>query len=113
MNTWHSLYSIRPLHSKPFLVSPTFNKQFILNNDSSTVRTGVVLTQRFQDGLHPVSYALNKFNSAEQKDSTYELELYAISLAFPKFQPQLDGMNFTVRNDRNQSGYVTVQAELI
>ncbi|MEO1455308.1 MAG: ribonuclease H family protein, partial [Pseudomonadota bacterium] len=74
------------LANEPVLRLPDFNRPFILYTDASNVGTGAILTQQFQDGLHPVAYASHKFNTTEQNYSTYEQELSAIVLAIRKFQ---------------------------
>lgn len=69
----------------PVLAIPNFEKQFVLETDSSDVGFGVVL---MQEG-HPIAYLSKTVCLKNQGLSTYEKECMAIIMAVDKWRPYL------------------------
>jgi len=69
------------LTKAPVLRNPDFEQTFIICTDASNKGVGSVLMQGFEDGEHPVASYSKKLTEAEQKYSTYEQELFALSRA--------------------------------
>ena len=70
------------LMSAPVLVSPQFDKQFILMVDASDIGVGAVLVQEDHQGLeHPIAYFSQKFNKSQKNYCTSEKEALALILA--------------------------------
>ncbi|XP_061119601.1 uncharacterized protein LOC133142388 [Conger conger] len=69
------------LGEEPVLISPDFQKPFVLQTDASEVGLGAVLSQ-IQDGVeHPVTYISRKLLSHERNYATVEKECLAIKWA--------------------------------
>ncbi|GFT46065.1 transposon Tf2-11 polyprotein [Trichonephila clavipes] len=61
---------------------------------------GAVLLQEAEDGkLHPVQYMSQKTTPAEEKYSSYELEVLAVVNALKKFRTYLLGNHFKIITD--------------
>ena len=58
---------------------------FVLRTDASSVALGVVLLQKYDGQLFPVSLASRKLNSAERNYSTIKRECLAVVWAIKKF----------------------------
>ena len=59
------------------LRQPDFNRQFILNTDASNRELGAVLTQKLEDGEHPVIFLSRRLRYAELNYSISEKEMLA------------------------------------
>ncbi|GFU50378.1 retrovirus-related Pol polyprotein from transposon 17.6 [Trichonephila clavipes] len=71
-----------------------------LHTDASQQGYGAVLLQEAEDGkLHPVQYMSQKTTPAEEKYSSYELEVLAIVDALKKFRTYLLGNHFKIITD--------------
>ncbi|GFY44756.1 retrovirus-related Pol polyprotein from transposon 17.6 [Trichonephila inaurata madagascariensis] len=71
-----------------------------LHTDASQQGYGAVLLQEAEDGkLHPVQYMSQKTTPAEEKYSSYELEVLAVINALKKFRTYLLGNNFKIITD--------------
>ncbi|GFT33556.1 transposon Tf2-6 polyprotein [Trichonephila clavipes] len=80
------------LTSSPVLHIFKPGKKTELHTDVSQQSYGAVLLQKADDGrLHPVSYMSKKTNTAEEKYSSYELEVLAIVAALKKLRVYLLG----------------------
>lgn len=88
------------LISKPILVYPDFNKQFICTTDSSSVALGCVLTQLDENNEeHPIGYASRTLNDAERNYSTFDREFLALLWGIEFFRPFLFGRRFLCFTD--------------
>ena len=68
--------------SAPVLVTPKFDKPFILMVDASDIRVGAVLVQEDLRSLeHPIAYFSQKFNKSKRNYCTSEKEMLALILA--------------------------------
>ncbi|GFW45550.1 transposon Tf2-9 polyprotein [Trichonephila clavipes] len=71
-----------------------------LHTDASQQGYGTVLLQEAEDGkLHPVQYMSQKTTPAEEKYSSYELEVLAVVNALKKFRTYLLGNHFKIMTD--------------
>ncbi|GFX63496.1 transposon Tf2-9 polyprotein [Trichonephila clavipes] len=71
-----------------------------LHTDASKQGYGAVLLQEAEDGkLHPVQYMSQKTTPAEEKYSSYELEVLAVVNALKKFRTYLLGNHFKIITD--------------
>ncbi|GBN96450.1 Retrovirus-related Pol polyprotein from transposon 17.6, partial [Araneus ventricosus] len=71
-----------------------------LHTDASQQGYGAVLLQEAEDGkLHPVQYMSKKITPAEEKYSSYELEVLAVVNALRKFRTYLMGNHFKIITD--------------
>ncbi|GBM62092.1 Retrovirus-related Pol polyprotein from transposon 297, partial [Araneus ventricosus] len=90
------------LIDKPVLYSPNFNREFIVQTDSSDMGMGVVLSQLNEDKEeHPILYLSKKFSNVERKYCTTEKECASIIFAIKRLHYYLDGQNFTIMADHN------------
>ena len=88
------------LCSAPFLQSPDFERDCVLQTDASDVGVGAVLSQVDDMGAdHPVAYFSRKLLPRVQKYSTIEKECLAIKLATQAFRVYLLGKPFIVQTD--------------
>ncbi|GFU23148.1 retrovirus-related Pol polyprotein from transposon 17.6 [Trichonephila clavipes] len=71
-----------------------------LHTNASQQGYGTVLLQEAEDGkLHPVQYMSQKTTQAEEKYSSYELEVLAVVNALKKFRTYLLGNHFKIITD--------------
>ena len=77
------------LCSKPILIMPDPEKDYILHTDASDVGMGVVLLQEMDGVPHPVSYASKKFNAAQKNYAVIEKEGLAVAWACKYFHQHL------------------------
>ncbi|GFT90524.1 transposon Tf2-6 polyprotein [Trichonephila clavipes] len=71
-----------------------------LHTDASQQGYGAVLLQEAEDGkLHPVQYMSQKTTPAEEKYSSYELEVLAVVNALKKFRTYLLENHFKIKTD--------------
>ena len=92
-----SLFGVLPakMHSScwkkslchPILRYPDFNKDFVLETDTSIRGLGAVLNQEQSDGmLHPIAYASWAISQSEANYAIIELETLAMVWAFTHFR---------------------------
>ena len=74
------------LMSAPVLMTPNFDKPFMLLVDASDIGAGAVLVQEDRQGVeHPIVYFSQKFNSSQRNYCTSEKEALALVLALQHF----------------------------
>ena len=84
----------------PVLAYPSFDKDFTLETDASTLGLGAILSQVQTDGrLHPVAYASRALSPQEANYSITELETLAVVWAITYFHTYLYGHSVTVYTD--------------
>jgi RNase H-like domain found in reverse transcriptase len=62
-----------------------------LEMDASQWALAGVLSQRFDDGWHPIAFCSRKFNGAEQYYPIYDKEMMAVVFSFDHWRHYLDG----------------------
>ena len=60
--------------SKPILMVPDVNKEFVLRTDASDIGLGVTLLQNRNGHIFPVAYASRKLEDREKRYSVMERE---------------------------------------
>ena len=88
------------LCSQPVLMSPNFQKEFVLQTDALDRGVGAVLSQMDDEGNdRPIAYYSHKLLPRQAKYSTVEKECLAIKLAVQTFHPYLMGQKFRIQTD--------------
>ena len=87
------------LLSAPLLRHPDFSKRFYVQTDACGYGLGAVLTQKYEDGQHPILYLSRSLSEAERKWAARELEALGVVWAVTKLRPYLEGAEFTVQTD--------------
>ena len=67
------------------------NRPIKLAGDASSYGLGVVLSHIFEDGEHPVAFALRTLTKAEQNYSQIEKEALALIFGLKKFHKYIFG----------------------
>ncbi|GFS88595.1 retrovirus-related Pol polyprotein from transposon 297 [Trichonephila clavipes] len=90
------------LIDKPVLYAPNFEREFIVQTDTSNAGMGAVLTQLTEQGEeHPILYLSKKFSEVEKRYCTTEKECASIVFAIKRLHYYLDGNSFLVMTDHN------------
>ena len=63
---------------------PDFSKPFVVEPDASTLAVGALLLQKYNDGLHPITYFSKKYLPAERNYAPHDKELFAMFKACMK-----------------------------
>lgn len=87
------------ISSYPVLYNPDFEKEFILQTDSSDRGIGAVLIQEVDGERHPILYMSKKLLAREQAYSTVEKECLAIVKSVTSLREYLYGTRFVVESD--------------
>ncbi|HLP81323.1 MAG TPA: reverse transcriptase domain-containing protein, partial [Nitrosomonas sp.] len=93
------------LITAPLLSFPDFTRPFVLTTDASGNALGCVLTQKFDDGEHPISYASRLLKNAEINYSNTDRETLAVVFGIEHHRSHLWGSQFTVRTDNVPTVY--------
>ena len=70
--------------SYPVLHMPDWKKQFILETDASGYALGAVISQQFEDGIHPIAFHSRSLLDAERNYDAHDKELASIIFGFKK-----------------------------
>jgi transposase InsO family protein len=104
------------LTTSPVLAFPDFNKEFVLEVDSSHSGLGAVLLQDQDSRRRVIAYASRGLRKSERNMSSYstmKLELLGLKWAITeKFKDYLWGNHFTVYTDNNPLCYIMKSAKL-
>lgn len=87
------------LTEAPVLRYPDFSRPFILATDASMYAAGAVLSQRFDDGEHPVAFASRQLSDVEQRYGATERECLAVVWAVRHFRCYIYGRQFELLTD--------------
>ena len=85
--------------SKPILVLPDVNKEFVLRTDASDIGLGATLLQNRDGHIFPVAYVSRKLLDREKRYSVMERECLGIVWGIKKFILYLYGKQFTLQTD--------------
>jgi len=77
--------------SAPILKYPDSTKQFIVETDASNYAVGAVLSQKFDDRLHPIAFLSKSLNKSQRNYPIYDKELLAIKVALEEWRHYLEG----------------------
>jgi hypothetical protein len=93
--------------SKPVLWSPDWTKKFILETDVSGYALGAVISQEFEDGIHPIAFHSWSLQPAERNYDAHNKELAAVIFRFKCGHPLFLGAQHTieVKSDHNNLQY--------
>lgn len=101
------------LTSAPVLVTPNFEKSFVIQCDASKVGIGGVLAQEDDEGVErPISFFSYKLNQAEKNYSITELECLAALKSIEKFREYVEGHTFKVITDHASLQWLMRQGDL-
>ena len=91
------------LSSKPLLVFPSFDKDFYVFTDSSSIAIGASLCQKCDETglMRPVGYAGRALSKSERLRPINENECLAVVFAITTFSMYLTGRKFTVYCDNS------------
>ena len=84
---------------KTILVTPQWDKYFVVSTDASSIALGACLMQEHDGILHPIQYLSRNLTKTECNYSTIERECLAIVWALQKLQKYLLGRTFTLLTD--------------
>jgi hypothetical protein len=87
--------------SKPVLRSPDWTKKFILETDASGYALGVVISQEFEDGVHPITFHSWSLQPAEKNYDAHDKELTAVVFGFKCGHPLFLGAQHTIEVKSN------------
>ena len=87
------------LCQEPVLISPDFNKPFLLQTDASGTGLGAVLAQVVDGDEHPILFVSRKLLSHERNYATVEKECLAVKWAIHHLRYYLWGRSFTLITD--------------
>ena len=89
----------RALCEEPVLITPNFEKPFLLHTDASATGVGAVLSQLIDGEEHPVTFVSRKLKKHERNYATIEKECLAIKWAVHHLKYYLWGRRFTLITD--------------
>jgi hypothetical protein len=101
------------LTSAPVLVTPDYEKPFIIACDASKIGVGGVLSQLDESSNErPIAYFSRKLNKCQKNYSVTELECLAAILSIEKFREYVEGLEFTVITDHASLKWLMNQSDL-
>lgn len=102
----------RKMITAPVLKIPDFDRPFVVTTDASAVAVAGILSQEYEDGLHPVCFESHKLNQAESNYPAHELEAYAIIYCFKQWRCYLEGSSTIVQTDHAALRFLKTQKNL-
>ena len=94
------------LLSAPVLQLVGVDKEHIVTCDASDFAVGAILSQKHDDGEHPVAYESRKINTAEGNYPNHERELLAVIHALRTWRHYLSGKKFIVLTNHYSLQYL-------
>ncbi len=82
--------------SYPVLHSPDWTKQFFMDTDASDFALGVVISQEFADGRHPIAFHSCTLLPAEKNYNVHDKEMAAIVYGFKCGRPYFLSANHPI-----------------
>ena len=83
----------------PVFRNPDFHRPFILQTAASDFAIGAVLSQKFENGEHPIAFLSRKLLPRERNYSVVEKECLAIVWSTESLNYYLSGQKFTIQTD--------------
>jgi hypothetical protein len=83
--------------SKPVLQSPDWTRKFILETDASGYALGAVISQEFEDGIHPIAFHSQSLQPAEKNYDAHDKELTTVIFGFKCGCPLFLGAQHTIK----------------
>jgi RNase H-like domain found in reverse transcriptase len=87
--------------TKLVLRSPDWSKKFILETDASGYALGAVISQEYEDEIHPIAYHSQSLQPAEKNYDTHDKELAAVTFGFKCGQPLFLGAQHIIEVKSN------------
>ena len=89
------------------LCSPDWTKQFFMDTNASDFALGIVISQEFIDGRHPIAFHSRTLLPTEKNYDVHDKELAAIVYGFKSGRPYFLGTNHPVmvRTDHKNLQY--------
>ena len=81
----------------PVLCTPNWSKQFIMDTDASGYALGVMISQEFEDGIHPVAFHSWHLLPAEANYDAHDKELAGVIFSFRCSRPLFLGASHPIR----------------
>ena len=91
----------------PVLRNPDFHRPFILQTDASDFAIGAVLSQKFENGEHPIAFLSRKLLPRERHYSVVQNECLAIVWSTESLNYYLSEQKFTIETDHNPLTWLT------
>jgi hypothetical protein len=63
---------------EPVLHTPDWNKPFIMETNASGYALGVVITQEYEDGIHPIAFHSHSLLDAKKNYDAYDKEMLGV-----------------------------------
>ena len=80
----------------PVLRTPDWSKQFLMDTDTSGYALGVVISQEFEDGIHPIAFHSYSLLLAEVNYDVHDKELAGVIFGFKCGRPLFLGASYPV-----------------
>ena len=98
----------RKFTAAPVLAQPDRTRQFIVEIDASDSEVGAVLSQVFDNKMHPCAFFSRRLLPAEQNYDFGDRELLAVKLALEEWRHLLEGAEhpFIVWTDHKNLAYI-------
>ncbi|KAF4684871.1 hypothetical protein FOZ60_007179 [Perkinsus olseni] len=104
---------VQSLQEDPVLITPDWNKGFILETDASKYAIGGVLMQSDSQGrYHIICYGSKKLTPAQQRWSAVEREIYAGVHFLQAYRYYLDSGVVASRTDSKPFSYIVRQRDI-
>ncbi|KAF4724793.1 hypothetical protein FOZ62_019941 [Perkinsus olseni] len=104
---------VQSLQEDPVLITPDWNKGFILETDASKYAIGGVLMQSDSQGrYHIICYGSKKLTPAQQRWSAVEREIYAGVHFLQAYRYYLDSGVVALRTDSKPFSYIVRQRDI-
>ena len=100
------------LVTTPIMVTPEWNKKFVIMCDASDYAMGTVLGKRTEKIFKAIYYVSETFNEAQENYSTIEKEMLAMVFACEKFRPYILGSPVIIHTDHATIRYLMAKKDV-
>jgi hypothetical protein len=87
--------------SEPILQSPDWTRKFILGTDASGYALGAVISQEFEDSIHPITFHSQSLQPVEKNYDAHDKELAVVIFGFKCGHPLFLGAQHTIEVKSN------------